>query len=146
MSGESMSYSEIIGEEARHFGEADNQYTRDVFWGVLPVFWNEVGKRVNVGRATADHLRGRDHSVALTLACGDMYGEYRMLKSAGVKEIDAFDISEGQREKFYRNVYDGTVRVNYEICDVNQISLERKRYDVVFILHAYHHIERLEHV
>src|SRR5207302_696069 len=68
------------------------------------------------------------------------------LKSAGVKEIDAFDISEGQREKFYRNVYDGTVRVNYEICDVNQISLERKRYDVVFILHAYHHIERLEHV
>jgi len=146
MSGELSSYSEIIGEEARHFGETDNQYNRDVSWGVLPVFWHEVGKRVDIAGTAAEHLRGRDHPVGLTLACGDMHGEYRMLKNAGAKEIDAFDISEGQRDKFFRNVYDGAVRVNYEICDVNQISLDRKRYDVVFVLQAYHHVERLEHV
>ena len=45
-----------------------------------------------------------------------------MFKRVGVAEIDASDISEGQRAKFF------------------------ERYDLVYLQYAYHHIEALEHV
>ena len=91
-------------------------------------------------------LAGREHAVALTLACGDMTGEFGFLKRMGVAEIDAFDLSVGQRQKFLDNVYDNSIPVNYEIADVNDIELAAGRYDVVYLQHAYHHVERLEHV
>jgi SAM-dependent methyltransferase len=75
-----------------------------------------------------------------------MAGEFTFLKRMGVAEIDAFDLSEGQRQKFLDNVYDGSLPVNYEIADVNDIELPADRYDVVYLQHAYHHVERLEHV
>jgi 2-polyprenyl-3-methyl-5-hydroxy-6-metoxy-1,4-benzoquinol methylase len=74
-----------------------------------------------------------------------MSAEYPFFKNVGVKEIDAFDISEGQRDKFLA-VYDHAVPVNYMIADANTIELEPERYDVVYLKHAYHHVEALEHV
>jgi hypothetical protein len=35
------------------------------------------------------------------MACGDMFGEYGFFKGVGVAEVDASDISEGQRAKFF---------------------------------------------
>jgi hypothetical protein len=141
-----MSFSDPLAEEARRFGEIDNEYVRAEFWAALPVFRDEILKRFDIVAGIRRHLAGRDRPVALTLACGDMSGEYNLLKRVGVREIDAFDISEGQRDKFYRYVYDGEIPVNYEIADVNEIMLEAARYDLVHIKFAYHHIEQLEHV
>ena len=75
-----------------------------------------------------------------------MTGEFGFLKRMGVAEIDAFDLSVGQRRKFLDNVYDNSIPVNYTIADVNDIELAAGRYDVVYLQHAYHHVERLEHV
>jgi hypothetical protein len=146
MDGKQMSSADALAEEAERFGNIENAYLRSEFWAALPVFREEIVKRFDMAAGIRRHLAGRDRPVALTLACGDMSGEYNLLKGVGISEIDAFDISEGQREKFYRDVYDGEVHVNYEIADVNAIMLEAARYDLVYIQFAYHHIEQLEHV
>jgi hypothetical protein len=108
-----MGFSDALIEEARRFAEQDNQYLRDVSWSALPVFRHQIGKHLDVAAGVSRHLIGRDNPMALTLACGDMAGEYPFLKRVGVAEIDAFDVSEGQQEKFLSDVYDGQLPVNY---------------------------------
>ena len=140
------SASDALTEEAQRFSEMDNRYLRDVGLGSVPYFREQIAANLDLAASIRRHLAGRDHTAALTLACGTMTGEYRLLKRVGIAQIDAWDISEGQREKFYRDVYDGEVPVTYGIRDVNEIELEPSRYDVVYLQHAYHHVEALEHV
>jgi SAM-dependent methyltransferase len=77
-----------------------------------------------------------------------MTGEYWFFRNtAKVRTIDAYDISEGQREKFFgRSNLDPSIEVNYTILDVNKISLPKNTYDVVYIQQAYHHLQEIEHV
>jgi SAM-dependent methyltransferase len=132
--------------EAARFGDQDNEARRELVWSAIPHFRDRINAGLDLGVTVKQRLAGRERPVALTLACGDMAGEYTFLKRMGVAEIDAFDLSEGQREKFRSNVDDGAVPVNYQIADVNNIELAPGRYDVVYLQHAYHHVERLEHV
>ena len=141
-----LSNSEAITEESHRFSEIDNCYLRDVGLGAVPYFRAQLAKQFDLTASIRHHLAGRERPIGLTLACGDMTGEYGLFKRAGIAEIDAWDISEGQREKFFQNVYDGLIPVNYQIQDVNRIQLEDGRYDVVYLQHAYHHVEQLEHV
>lgn len=134
-----------IAEEARRFGEQDNKARRKRSWGSIPHFRHGIAQLFDMGTFVKRHLQEHDHPVALTVACGDMSGEYPFFKRVGVAEIDAMDISEGQRDKFFAT-YDGTVPVNYTIGDANELDLEAERYDLVYLQHAYHHVEALEHV
>ncbi|MDA1074823.1 MAG: class I SAM-dependent methyltransferase, partial [Proteobacteria bacterium] len=79
---------------------------------------------------------------------GDMTGEYDFFAhTAEVTSIDAYDISPGQRKKFFNRLdIDPDIEVNYQIADVNQISLPASTYDVVYIQQAFHHLEAIEHV
>lgn len=120
-----------LSVEAERFSRQDNHARRELVWSAIPYFRDRIAEQLDVGAAVARQLSGREHAVALTLACGDMAGEYQLLRRAGVAEIDAFDISEGQRDKFRRDVYDGAIPVNYRIADVNTIALTPDRYDVV---------------
>ena len=137
--------SERIAEEAQRFGQQNNQTLRGVSWNAIPYFRDQVGELFDMAKYVREHLQGCPHPVALTMACGEMLGEYGFFKRVGVAEIDASDISEGQREKFYER-YDGKIPVSYTIGDANEIQLEPERYDLVYVQHAYHHIEALEHV
>jgi SAM-dependent methyltransferase len=132
--------------EAARFGEQDNEARRELVWSAIPHFRDRINAGLDLGVTVKQRLAGRERPVALTLACGDMAGEFTFLKRMGVAEIDAFDLSEGQRQKFLDNVYDQSLPVNYEIADVNEIELPADRYDVVYLQHAYHHVERLENV
>ena len=90
-----------IAEEAQRFGDQNNQALRDASWMAVPYYFDEVLKLFDLVGYVRRHLRDRPHPVALTMACGDMFGEYGLFKEVGVAEIDASDISEGQRAKFF---------------------------------------------
>jgi len=132
--------------EAARFGDQDNAARRELVWSAIPYFRDRINAALDLGATVKQRLEGCERPVALTLACGDMAGEFPFLERMGVAEIDAFDLSEGQRQKFLDNVYDGSIPVNYEIADVNDLDLMPGRYDVVYLQHAYHHVEKLERV
>jgi SAM-dependent methyltransferase len=134
---------ELIQQEARFFSDQDNQLTRSVAWTSISYFQKKIMEAFDLKADAKAILLGRKNISGLTLACGDMRGEYNFLKSLGVQHIDAYDISEGQREKFYQNNYDGAVEVNYKIEDVNNVSLPETQYDVVYVQQAYHHLENV---
>ena len=135
-----------MSTEAARFGEQDNDARRELVWSAIPYFRDRINEGLDLGLEVKRRLADRERPVALTLACGDMTGEFGFLKRMGIAQIDAFDISEGQRQKFLDNVDDKSVPVNYQIADINDIELPADHYDVVYLQHAYHHVERLEHI
>ncbi|CAJ1379656.1 unnamed protein product [Effrenium voratum] len=82
----------------------------------------------------------------LTLGCGPMAGEYPMLKSFGVDSIEAYDTAEGMYQKFLEFQPNPEIPATYHVMDVNEIHLEEGAFDAIYIQHAYHHFERIEHV
>lgn len=136
-----------IESEANFFTEVDNRQLRSISWSSIGYFQQQIGKASNLQQIIATKLGGRDSLRGLSLAGGDMTGEYKFLRKAGVKSLDAFDISEGQREKFFSRMADGLdIEVNYYIEDVNAIKLKENYYDIVYVQQAYHHFEAIEHV
>ena len=133
--------------EADFFDKVDNQKSRDTSWASLQYFQKKIGEASRVGPMTKEHLKGRQNIKSLTMACGDMAGEYVFLKNMGVHFIDAFDISPGQRDKFFNRVNNNPeVPVNYQIADINAINLKEEQYDIIYIQEAYHHFNELEHI
>ncbi|MCB1675119.1 MAG: class I SAM-dependent methyltransferase, partial [Halioglobus sp.] len=134
-----------IKSEARYFGEQDNIQLRSLSWSSIGYFQQQIGKASNLQKIIAAKLADRQPLRGLSLAGGDMTGEYRFLKNAGVTSIDAFDISAGQRDKFFNRMGDSPdIEVNYFIEDVNAISLKENHYDLVYVQQAYHHFEAIE--
>lgn len=132
--------------EAAAFAGVHNDQTRSLAWSSIPYFSKKLQERVNLGALTRSRLSGRPEIRALTMACGDMKGEYGFFKAMGATAIDAFDISEGQKERFNRLVNDGQIPVAYAIADVNEITLSEEKYDLVYMQQSLHHIEDVEHV
>ncbi len=133
----------LIKEEADFFSAQNNQLTRSVAWNSIPYFQKKIMEAFDISSDAKAILSGRKNICGATLACGEMKGEYKFLKSLGVQRIDAYDISEGQREKFYRSIYDNSIEVNYKIEDVNNVNLPERKYDVVYVQQAYHHLENV---
>jgi len=135
-----------IKNEADFFSKHDNELTRKRGWTSIEYFQKMIRVNFDMKSEVQKIIKDKNPIRCLTLACGDMVGEYNFFKSIGGTEIDAFDISEGQRENFYKKTYDGKVKVNYKIHDVNNIILEENLYDIVYMQQSYHHIEKVEHV
>jgi SAM-dependent methyltransferase len=135
-----------LRREADFFSKANNALTRSVAWGAIPYFQQQIHRASNLNGSIDKLLSGRTKINALTLACGMMTGEYNFCRARGATSIDAYDISEGQRDKFFNEVYDGEIEVNYRIADVNAIVLEENKYDLIFIQQAYHHLVEVEYV
>jgi hypothetical protein len=106
-----------LEREAAIFSGIDNQKVRDSSWSAIPYFNQRILQEIDLRKETENALQGRSSITALTLACGDMTGEYAFLKNLGAVHIDAFDISEGQRDKFYKT-HDRAISVDYRVCDV----------------------------
>ena len=133
-------------KEQKHFSGKHNDKVRGHAWSAIPYFAKRLRERLDIFSEAAEMLTGRKVVRALTMACGDMKGEYAGFKKLHATSIDAFDISEGQRKRCYEKVYDGGIPLNYEIADVNTIRLERRRYDIVYMQQSLHHITNVEHV
>ena len=135
-----------LSREAEYFSRSDNRKVRSFGWGSIPYFQQKLLEKLDLVAEARKFLGKRAQTRALTLACGDMTGEYALFKKLNATHIDAFDISEGQRDKFHKNTYDGKIPVEYGIRDVNRIELPEGAYDVICMQQSLHHIEEVEAV
>jgi SAM-dependent methyltransferase len=133
-----------IKREGEFFSAHNSALTRSVSWAAIPQFQKAMGEELNLLAEAKKLLNGRVNIKALTMACGDMKGEYGFLCKLGATEIDAYDVAEGKKKEFFDHVYNGKVKVDYKIADVNKIELPAGRYQVVFMQHSYHHIEEVD--
>ncbi len=90
----------------------------------------------------------RSRECGLSLGCGDGALERHAVTLALCDRFDAFDasprsISIAAAEAEKQGL---TKKINYQVADVNSISLEKGKYDVVFVGSAMHHFSHLEHV
>lgn len=144
-----MDFPDRLQREATYFSHQDNARQRQVAWTAIPYFSERIRATLDTDALAVQWLDAHAHALprrGLTLACGDMTGPYGFFKQMHATEVDAVDISEGQRDKFFRTKYDGTLTVNYRIGDVNTIDLPARHYDAVIVQQAFHHFEALEHV
>ncbi len=135
-------------QEAAFFDQHDNQLTRSVAWSSIPYFQARLHQRINLVETAKAGMNNRTGLRALTLGCGDMKGEYGLLRRFDVTEIVAYDLSEGQRTNFYERVYDpaADVEVDYRIGDAAADSLGSGEFDIVYIQQSFHHFEEVEKV
>lgn len=133
-----------IKQEGEFFSDHDSVLTRSIAWSAIPQVQRAMRTELDFAVETKKLLQGRSGIKALTLACGDMTGEYALFQKLGVSEIDAYDVAKGKRKEFFDKVYDGGIKVDYKIADVNKVDLPVGRYDLVYLQHSYHHIEQVD--
>jgi SAM-dependent methyltransferase len=133
-----------LDAEANAFSGKHNDKVRAAAMGSIAYFGHKLNEELNVVTEAVKLLSSRTPIRALTMACGDMKGEYNFFKKIGATSIDAFDVSSGQRDRCLQTVYDGAIELNYGITDVNAIELKKDHYDVVYMQQSLHHIEKVE--
>ena len=84
---------------------------------------------------------------ALSLGCGGGGLERHAVAMNMARHFDAFDASEGAivlARELASNMKISK-RINYQVADVNRLSLPSKHYDTVYASQSLHHIAELEH-
>jgi SAM-dependent methyltransferase len=100
--------------------------------------WLEYFKRRHLPHAVGS---------GLVLGCGGGGLERHATVLELCERYDAYDVSPGAleiAEKAARKA--GLRHIKYRRRDLNEVELERERYDVVFASMVFHHIENLEHL
>jgi len=84
----------------------------------------------------------------LSLGCGDGTLERHVILYKICRQIDAYDNSKKSIEIAKQLCKKNNLEhsINYQQKDINDIILEKNKYDVVFIGSALHHFENLEHI
>jgi len=84
----------------------------------------------------------------LNLGCGSGWLEGLCLKHDICSRMDAFDIAVGAIEIAKKNAIAEKLEpfINYDIRDINKISLEQNKYDIIFTPSSAHHFKELEHI
>jgi SAM-dependent methyltransferase len=84
----------------------------------------------------------------LVLGCGDGSLEKHGIALEVCDSFDAFDVSEKSIDFARNEAQKGgfAPRVNYQTCDINQITLPENKYGITFCAMSLHHFSRLEHV
>ncbi len=83
----------------------------------------------------------------LSLGCGHGFLERKLAELNVYENCLGIDISEGAIEKArFHAKQKKTKNLKYEITDVDFISIEKEKYDVIWVNGALHHIRNLEHL
>lgn len=138
-----MNQQLLLDKEAQHFSNKNKLKHKKSSFSRIRYFQQQIKASLDLEKEV---LKLVSRPKCLALGCGDMKGEYRFFQSMKASEIDAFDISDGQKNNFYDKVYDSKIPVDYKLSDVNKIELKPEYYDLVYIQHAYHHFTNLEHI
>lgn len=84
---------------------------------------------------------------ALSLGCGTGAFERCILRLGICASLDGYDLSPAAvRQASETAQAEGLANARFEVRDINEIRIEKKRYDIVFLHHALHHFVKLEHV
>jgi len=82
-----------------------------------------------------------------SLGCGAGNTEIHAAEQGAFASMDAFDASPVSLEQARATAAKhGVHGLRFEACDLNQISLPRRRYDAVVFCMSLHHVSALEHV
>lgn len=83
----------------------------------------------------------------LTLGCGAGDLEIGLSQYNFCQSHDAYDIASDAIARAKQRAHDEKIHhINYEVHDINKISLPAEQYDVVFGIQSIHHLSALEHV
>jgi ubiquinone/menaquinone biosynthesis C-methylase UbiE len=86
--------------------------------------------------------------MGLSLGCGDGSLERHAIQYNICHQIDAYDNSKNSIEVAKQFCKDNNLEslIHYHHEDINEIILEKNKYDIVFIGSALHHFENLEYI
>ncbi len=83
----------------------------------------------------------------LSICCGFGHVERSLAKRGVFKHCIGLDLSEGAIKAAEEKAREeGLENIEYRVADVNQLSLDREIFDLVYAVGALHHITELEHV
>jgi SAM-dependent methyltransferase len=125
------------------------------YWTELRQVQDEINRRVSGDPAVDPYLHllrtrlaGRlPVTRALTIGCGSGELERGLCQYGFAERHDAFDVAPMAVEKAIAAAREaGFGHLGYDVADGNALSLEPRSYDVVFGVHAIHHIDKLERV
>ena len=123
-------------------------------WTELRQVHDEINQRVSGDPAVDPYmhllrtrLAGRlPVARALTIGCGSGELERGLCQHGFSARHDAFDIAPKAVEKAIAAASEaGLDHLRYAVADGNALELEPGSFDVVFGVHAIHHVEKLEH-
>ncbi|MGC9025514.1 MAG: class I SAM-dependent methyltransferase, partial [Chloroflexia bacterium] len=141
---------------ARYWSEPrDAAFGPENYWAALPAVRRRLN-RLTSGQEDCNwinyclqcYLDGRlPLPYCLSLGCGDGWLE-RALAAKGVfKQCDALDIAPGAIERAQKKAQEaGWANINYQVADLNTVSLPANRYDAIWMSHSYHHVADVEHL
>lgn len=141
-------WSEVFSEKLQEL------ISRQTYWLAIPEVSERYhrlatgGKAANWVRFCLDQYLSDALPVErmVSIGCGDGNLELQLARYTAFREFDAFDIAEGAiRAARSRAKDSGVTNVNFEVRDVNQLTLPQHHYDVAWFNMSLHHIEALEH-
>ena len=137
-----------IEQEAEHYNNNDMEIRRAVSWSRLaaPHIRRFLYKDSNRDEYLSLIMKNRINGKGLTLACGDMKAEARYFKRLNIYDVDAYDVSEKSLKRAGEYCDKLGLNVNIQVADVNDIKLEKNKYDLVVLCHAYHHLDNIGYI
>jgi SAM-dependent methyltransferase len=144
--------AEHWGDEAREKAEGDDW--QGLYWQSYVLTERNINRSIagepdeNWLAFTKRRFFRRSRGTGLSLGCGFGILEREALRLKICDRFDAFDISPEAVEVARREADKAGYgdRIAYESRNLNEIELERNRYDAVFAIQSLHHIEALEHL
>jgi ubiquinone/menaquinone biosynthesis C-methylase UbiE len=147
--------SEFWDTHIRIHGDKNNDY---IHWMVSPLVQEFCLKKLIIGDkkipATQwiawikEKYAHTPFNKGLSLGCGDGSLERHAVQYKICQQIDAFDNSKNSIEVAQELCKKNNLEsfIHYHHKDINEIVLEKNKYDIVFIGSALHHFENLEYI
>ncbi|MDI6778011.1 MAG: class I SAM-dependent methyltransferase [Patescibacteria group bacterium] len=88
----------------------------------------------------------RGQYTGLSLGCGTGAGERRLQAEKVFNDLEAVDISEEAISQARESAKKEKLNIQYRVDDINNIKLEKNKYDVIIANSSLHHIENLEYI
>ncbi|MDQ3009676.1 MAG: class I SAM-dependent methyltransferase [Acidobacteriota bacterium] len=136
-------------------GNLEELISRQTYWLAIPEVQERYNRLATGGRhddwiafCLSEYLSGAlPVERMLSIGCGQGDLELGLASHNAFREFDAFDIAEGAISAARARAKDaGVLNVNFEVQDVNRLTLAANRYDAAWFNMSLHHIEALEHV
>ena len=144
-----------VEKAARYWSEYVAQYDGQVtgaWWETGPALTGYINRQVSgdpavdwVDHTLAKYVPQRPLRRCLSLGCGSGHLERRLARQAAFEYCDAYDVAEGSIEAARKLATEaGLSNIQYQVGDINGLSLPQDSYDMVWVSGAMHHFEQLE--
>ena len=149
-----MDYAARLGREAERWSPAEKAASLHGNWMQLRAVREHINTCItghpdmDWGEGVArQFLFGRWHAArGLSLGCSDGGVERTAMASGIFASFEGIDISPAAIEQAQRLAAAHGFHIRYEVADVNFVRLPERAFDLVTVVMALHHFERLEHV